>query len=491
MAKSLKIMLAISEVEGFLKTGGLADIGRALPLALQKHGHDVRVILPYYKQNIPPDALSMAIESLGVPLGNTEIWCALRQSSLEDVPVYFVEHDHFFSRARPYDDGTFAYTDNAERFGFFSKAVLRACQALDFAPDVLHCHDWHTALIPFYLKIHEGYNPFFQNTTSLLTLHNADFQGHFPITVREFLGIGWEHLTTNRFEDFGQINFLKGGIYWADKINAVSPEYAQELLTPLGGHGLHEALLKRQEDLQGILNGCDYQSWHPALDPKIPANYHAADLSGKAICKKALQQRLGLRASPEIPLIGMVTRVTAQKGFGYLLPALIALLKENLHLVILGTGERWIEESLNHLAARFPENLRWQNQYDEELAHWIEAGADLFLMPSLFEPCGLNQMYSLKYGTLPIVRAVGGLKDTVRPFDEPQGTGFLFGPPDPQALLDCVREALSIYSDRSPIFQKLIQNAMAEQFDWEVSSRQYEKLYQSACKMNYSKLTIT
>ena len=481
LAKSLKIMLAISEVDGFVKTGGLADVGRALPLALKQRGHDVRVVLPFYK-SIPAGSFTTALETLQVSMGNTKIWCAVRQGWMGEVPLYLVEYDDFFARTSPYDDGTFPYADNAERFGFFSKAVFHTCQALQFVPDILHCNDWQTALVPFYLKVHEAAHPFFQKTASVLTLHNASFQGKFPATASVFLGIGWEHFTAQQFEDFGQLNFLKGGLAWADKINAVSPGYAQELLTPLGGHGLHELFLNRQNDLQGILNGCESSHWNPATDPFLPAHYHRMDFSGKALCKKALQHRLGLNQAAKIPLIGMVTRITTQKGFDYLLPALQTLLQENVQLVILGTGEPWIEEALRHLAERFPENFRWRNEYHEELSHWIEAGADLFLMPSLFEPCGLNQMYSLRYGTLPIVRAVGGLKDTVRPHDQPKGTGFLFDPPTPQALLACVQEALTVYEKHPKMFQRLVQNAMKATFDWEVTARHYEKLYQSALK---------
>ncbi len=482
MARPLKIMLAISEVEGFVKTGGLADIGRSLPLALKQRGHDVRIILPYYNKIIQQEIKTTVVESLGVSMGNIELWCGVKQSFIDEIPVYLIEYDHFFAREHCYDDGTLPFEDNAERFGFFSRSVLKTCQALDFSPDILHCNDWHTALLPFYLKEHEGDNPFFQKTASLLTLHNASFQGHFPVESREFLGIGWEYFTADCFEDFGQINFLKGGIAWADKINAVSPGYAQELLTPLGGHGLHEALLRRQEDVHGILNGCDYQIWNPALDSLIPRQYTPEDLSGKATCKNALQQAFQLPQNPDIPIIGMITRLSAQKGFEYALPALSAFLNGDVQLIVLGAGERWIEESLDELALQFPEKVGWKNGYDWELAHWIEAGSDLFLMPSLFEPCGLNQMYSLKYGTLPIVRAVGGLRDTVTNHDEARGTGFVFESSSPTALMACVQEAIQIYSDHPDAFQQLIQNAMEQQFDWEVSATQYETLYRDALK---------
>ncbi|MBF0276703.1 MAG: glycogen synthase GlgA [SAR324 cluster bacterium] len=482
MAEPLKIMLAISEVDGFVKTGGLADIGRSLPLALKKRGHDVRIILPYYSKIIRQKTMIPAVETLGVPMGNKELWCAVKQCFEEKVPVYLVEYDLFFARERCYDDGTYPFVDNAERFGFFSKAVLQACQALNFAPDIIHCNDWHTALLPFYLKEHEKDNPFFKKTATLLTFHNASFQGHFPLTSREFLGIGWEHFSSDRFEDFGQLNFLKGGIAWADKINAVSPGYAEELLTPLGGHGLHEMLQRRQNDVHGILNGCDYQTWNPEIDPYIPVTYSALDLNGKRTCKEELQKAFQLPRRPDIPVIGMVTRLSAQKGFEFAIPALMEILNWELQLIVLGAGEHWIEGALDVLEQQFPEKVGWKNGYDWGLAHWIEAGSDMFLMPSLFEPCGLNQMYSLKYGTLPIVRSVGGLRDTVTHFTEADGTGFVFEEPSPEALIHCVRQSVETYYEQPAAFQKLIQNAMAKQFDWENSADQYEDLYLETMK---------
>ncbi len=503
MAEQLKIMLVISEVEGLVKTGGLADFGRALPLVLKERGHDVRVILPYYRSLLPPyfpidrvgtlQALEVfpAAEALVVRMGGTGIRFALRQGFLEGevpsrrltkVPVYFIEHDFYFSGDQLYGDGTVSFADNARRFGFFSKAVLRTCQVLDFSADVIHCNDWHTAIIPFYLKKHENGNPFFQKSVSVLTLHNASFQGHFPPSERKFLGIGWQHFIPGLFEDNGQINLLKGGVAWADKINAVSPGYARELLTPLGGHGLQEAFLNRQEDLPGILNGCDYQKWDPATDPIIPANFDAEELQGKAVCKKELQQYFQLPDAPHIPMIGMVTRVTRQKGFAYLLDSLGDILNWKVQLIILGIGENWIEEALHEIARRFPQNMRWHNRFDDQLSHWIEAGSDFFLMPSLFEPCGLNQMYSLSYGTLPIVRSVGGLQDSVRHYTDTEGTGFLFNDPSSPALKNCIKEALTLYHDRPRDFQKLIQNAMAQRFDWHTAAQQYEAVYHDALK---------
>ena len=486
MAEQLKIMLAISEVEGLVKTGGLADFGRALPLVLKERGHDVRIILPYFRSFLESVTVFPLAEAVAVQMGTREICCSVWQGFLQveassshtsKVPIYFIEHDFYFDRDHLYDDGTIPFADNAQRFGFFSKAVLRICQLLDFSVDIFHCNDWHTALIPFYLKEHEADNPFFQRSATLLTLHNASFQGHFPSAVCEFLGIGRRHFDPMFFEDHGQINLLKGGVAWADKINAVSPGYARELLTPLGGHGLHQSFLNRREDLIGILNGCDYRRWNPASDPLIPANYDAKDLRGKAICKKELQQFLRLPDAPHIAIISMVTRVTEQKGFSYLLDTLEDILNWKVQLIILGIGESWIEEALHDIATRFPANMRWCNQFDEQMSHWIEAGSDMFLMPSLFEPCGLNQMYSLRYGTLPIVRATGGLQDSVRHYSEKEGTGFLFYDPSSQALTDCVKEALTLYEKQPRHFQKLIQNAIAQCFDWHRVVQQYELLY--------------
>ncbi len=484
MSEPLKIIFAISEMEGLAKTGGLADVGKALPLALKRRGHDVRIVLPHY-QSIAEDVhTNRVIQTLGVPMGGTEIWCAVNQVMIEGIPVYFIEHHGYFFRERFYDDGFQEYGDNAARFGFFSKAVLQLCKALHFAPDILHCHDWQTAMLPYYHKVYEADHPLFQNSASIMTIHNAAFQGNFSGDFQGLLGIQPQHFVMEHFEDYGQINFLKGGISWADKTNAVSPGYADELLTPLGSHGLYEVFDRRKADLSGIVNGCDYQDWNPEIDPMIPANYSVEDLSGKQLCKQALQKRFYLPERPEVPLMGIVSRLTQQKGFGYLIPALYTIMQWEVQLVVLGTGETWIEQEFYNLARNFPDKVEWHGTYDWELSHWIEAGSDMFLMPSLYEPCGLNQLYSLRYGTLPVVRAVGGLRDTVENYDAKNisGTGFMFDEPTVEDVIDCISWAVKTYYDRPEHFQQLVRNAMGVQFEWDQSAIEYENMYEAALK---------
>lgn len=482
MAKKLKIILAISEVDGFIKTGGLADIGHSLPQALKQMGHDVRIVMPFYKTIKNRNTIFNVVPQLGVPMGFGEMWCSVHESFIDEVPIYFVEHNQFFHRDGIYDDGYNAYHDNAERFGMFSKAVLQLCMALDFQPDVIHCNDWHTSLLPYYLKTHVGHLPFFEKTASILSLHNAAFHGNYSAESNHFLGIAPEHFNMHGFEDYGRLNFLKGGIAWADKINTVSPGYANELLTYLGGHGLHDILWSRRDDFMGILNGCDYDSWNPAADSLIPAKFSTRSMKGKAKCKSELQHALQLRQSEEVPVLGIISRLTSQKGFDYLIPALYSILQWDVQVVILGSGDPRFEHGFNELAWRFPNKVGWRNMYDNTLSHWIEAGSDFFLMPSLFEPCGLNQLYSLRYGTLPIVRAVGGLKDTVRDHSTGKGTGFVFESASTEGVIDIVGRAVHLFYNEKKQMKNLIRNAMKENFNWDKSAKEYVHLYDGAIK---------
>lgn len=478
----LKIMFAISEVDGFVKTGGLADIGYSLPVALKAMGHDVRLVLPHYKTLQKKPEQYNVVTELGVPMGGREYWCSIHEGSIEDVPVYFVEFNQFFYRDGLYDDGHWPYPDNAERFGFFSRAVIQVCQALHFSPDIIHCNDWHTSLTPYYLHHLRFGHPILQKTTSVLSIHNAAFHGNFHPDYLNFLGIPRQHFHMHGFEDYGRINLLKGGIAWADKINTVSPGYAEELLTYLGGHGLQVALYRRRRDFCGILNGCDYQVWNPEFDDALPARYSSNHLEGKRVCKAELQRFMHLPEQKHVPVLGIISRLTRQKGFDYLLPAMYQILEQDAHVqfVILGTGESWIEQAFNELAYRFPHKVGWKNYYDWKLSHWIEAGSDFFLMPSLYEPCGLNQMYSLKYGTIPIVRHVGGLKDTVRDQSKPNGNGFTFLTPDYRALVDCIYRAVHFYYNHPNKMTAMVKNAMSENFNWDKSAKEYVKMYHEA-----------
>ncbi|WP_263082026.1 glycogen synthase GlgA [Endozoicomonas sp. Mp262] len=480
MASELKILFAVSELAGIVKTGGLADAVGALAPAMIKQGHDVRVIMPAYRSTFTSlDSKVIACGEVAINY-HQRIGFALRQACFDGIVVYLIEHNDYFHRAGLYGEHGQGYGDNSQRFAFFSKAVLAACQLIDFSPDVIHCHDWQTALLPYYLKVDECKTPFFNNTGTVLTIHNAAYQQHTGSHLMDELGIAWRYFNAACFEDCGQINLLKGGIAFADRVTTVSPTYAEELLTEEGGHGLVDSFRRRHRDLYGILNGCDYRHWDPATDELIPATFSKEVMQGKAVCKSALQDRLNLPVDDGKPVFGLVSRLADQKGFSFLMPALQRILRENIQLVLLGSGDRAIAEELQWFAERYPDKCRFINGFDNGLAHWIEAGSDFFLMPSLFEPCGLNQMYSLKYGTLPIVRAVGGLKDTVEAYGDKgeQGTGFVFEQPCAPDLIACLYRALRVYGD-ARIFRQLQQNAMSQTFTWEESAAAYCDIYHS------------
>lgn len=473
----MKIAFVVSEVEDIIKTGGLADVGKALPLALKALGHDVRIIMPGYRKVIAglnaPQTITTHVHE--------HSQCDLYTTALEDVPVYLVGHD-YFDRDDLYAQNNQAFADNGSRFAFFSQAVLDVLQAIEFYPDVLSCHDWHTGLTPFFLQQHNAgchaasIPSVFAHTKSVISIHNAAFQGVFGYDQIPHLAPFGHQLHAH---DHDVINMLKLGIIYADKITAVSPTYAQELLTHLGSHGLALQLQNRAMDLKGILNGCDYTQWDPQTDPTLPAHYSADDLSGKTQCKKSLQEAFDLPLDPNVPMFGMVCRLTKQKGFDYLMPILSQLMQHKMQLVIVGTGDPYVCKQLADFHAVHPTKFAFFEGFSHELAHLVEAGADFFLMPSEFEPCGLNQMYSLAYGTLPIVRAVGGLKDTVIGLDQQrhEATGLSFAAPEPQDLLHTIRRALLLYREAPEEYSAIQQRAMRVRFTWEASAQQYELLF--------------
>lgn len=483
MATDLNILLAVSELAGIVKTGGLADVAGALGPVLRKRKQDVRVVMPAYRQAL--EQLSTKVIGVGEATlsHDCKFGFAIHEASFEDVPVYLIEHNRYFDRADLYTWMGEGFEDNSERFAFFCKAALEACQIIEFKPDIIHCHDWQSALLPYYLKKHEGQNPFFADTKTVLTIHNGAYQQHTEASLLGNLGIDHADFHAGSFEDHGKINLLKGGIAFADKITTVSPQYAKELLTEVGSHGLHQVLADREQDLTGILNGCDYQHWNPYRDKLLPAKYSPKRMAGKAKCKTALQQRMGLPENPATPVFGMISRITDQKGFHYLIPALWQLLENDVQVILLGSGHPETAAELEKLANTFGDKCSFYNGYNDELAHWIEAGSDFFMMPSLFEPCGLNQIYSMKYGTLPVVRSVGGLKDSVTGYREAgnQATGFAFEQPEPQALLECMYLALDVYHNKT-MMDKLVANAMAQSFTWANAAKEYLKVYRSTAK---------
>lgn len=485
MPKPLKIMMIASECVPFVKTGGLADVVGALPKALEALGHEVMVVLPKYAAiDSVKHRLQSHYPTLGVWMGTLQEWCSVHRTESGGVPVYFIESNKYFDRWGLYHDAEFRdYQDNPLRFGFLTRAALQLCQDLGFVPDIVHAHDWQAALAPAYLKIWHWNDPLLGRAASVLTIHNLAYQGSYSAESYQYLGLQPGNFVSDKFEDHGRINFLKGGIHFADVVNTVSPTYANETRTPDGGYGLAPYLNNKGARYVGILNGVDYDEWNPAVDQLLPARYTPADLSGKAACKQALQRRFSLEENLEMPVIGAVTRLVDQKGLNLLAQAIEGVLEYmRAQFVILGAGEKHLESFFGALPARYPGLAGSYIGYNNELAHLIEAGSDFFIMPSLFEPCGLNQIYSLKYGTLPIVRATGGLDDTVQQYDESTGagTGFKFWEPSASAVYYTIGWAVSTYYDRKAHMQKMIQTAMAQDFSWERSARQYVELYQQA-----------
>jgi starch synthase len=487
----VNIAMIASEAVPFAKTGGLADVVGALPKVLTALGHKIIVILPKYASiDYVRYSLRPFLTPLGVWMGEGQEWASVHTTQWEGVTYYFIESNKYFDRWGQYHDASFNdYLDNPRRFGFFSRAALQLCRDIAFKPDIVHAHDWQTALAPAYLKIWHWDDPILGGAASVLTIHNIAHQGSYDAKDYNFLGLQWPNFTADKFEDHGRMNFLKGGIWYADIVNTVSPTYARETRTPIGGFGLAPYLNNKGDRYSGILNGVDYSEWDPATDTLLPARYTSSDLSGKAICKAALQQRMDLEASQDTPIVGVISRLVAQKGLDLLASAIEPILSSmRIQFAILGSGDKFLENFYGDLPARYPGRVGSFIGYNNELAHWIEAGSDFFIMPSIYEPCGLNQMYSLRYGTTPIVRATGGLDDTVQQYDEASGTGtgFKFWAANPSAIYYTLGWAVSTYYDRKEHLANLIQAGMAQDFSWERSGRQYVELYQHAIAIKQS-----
>lgn len=474
----LKILFAASECAPFAKAGGLGDVVASLPAALSALGHDVRIVLPRYG-TISTEGMKRHMAPLGVPLGLGEAFCAVYETNLPgtSVPVYFLEHEQLFGvRNYLYDPPGRHAVDNLTRFTFLSRGALQLGKMLGFVPDILHVHDWPTALVPIYLNTLEA-TGHYRRTASVLTIHNLAYHPKFPADQMYVTQLGWDTFRPDGLEDHGEINPLKGGLYHATMLSTVSPNYAQEIRTREGGAGLDHVMRFRGADLVGILNGIDDRTWNPRTDVHIPVQFGPEDLGGKAVCKRALQRELGL-AERRVPLLGVISRLSYQKGTDLVLEALERILALDVQVVILGSGDPKLEAWLKARSDWGDDRFRAVIGYSEALAHRIEAGADLFLMPSRFEPCGLNQMYSQRYGTLPIVRATGGLLDTVEPYDGMGGgTGFLFGEPSVDALVDAVRWAVEVHRERPEHFRAMQVRAMQRDFSWSKSAARYVELY--------------
>ncbi len=478
--RELNILFTAAEVVPFAKTGGLADVAGALPKALAKLGHNIIVVMPRYYQ-IDKTKLEHVDGSLGVTMGPMgTLWAGVYTTKLpdSDVSIYFIDHEQMFGRRGLYDDNGKAYGDNDNRFIFFSKASLELCKMLHFTPDVIHANDWHTAILPLLSKTRYVHD--FRNAATVLTIHNLQHQGHFFKGAVDVMEIGWSHFNPHALESLDGLNFLKGGIAYADAVTTVSKRYAQEIQTPEFGFGLERHIQAHASKLFGILNGVDYDEWNPSVDSYIQERFDIGNMDGKRACKRAMQEYFKLEVRDDVPLIGFVGRFAEQKGIGLVAGVINGLLKQELQVVMLGAGEKWAEHYFSTVSAHNSGKFGLHVGYSDKLAHQIEAGCDLFLMPSLFEPCGLNQIYSLRYGTLPIVRSTGGLDDTIENFNEAEGTGngFKFDFATQDGLYNTVMWAVNIYHNNKQAFEAMQERAMKMHFSWDDSAKEYNEVYQ-------------
>jgi len=485
----VRILFATAEVSPIARTGGLGDVCGSLPKALAKLGHEVVMFMPFYRE--AREWFEQSGESIEPALPATRIFWAnwateatLLRAQLpgSEIPLYLVANDHFFNRDAIYAPRYDGYDDGVERYAFFCRAVIAACEALNIAPDVVHAHDWHTALLPVYL--HSGLRSAdaFRNARSVYTIHNLNYQGIGRPAQFDALGLHARYWFPDALEHYGQLNLMKGGIIFADEVTTVSPNYAREIQTPAQGAGLDGILRTLSFKLNGILNGIDVEEWNPASDPRIPSNFDAEELTGKTLSKRALLREANLKSRPKTPLFSFVSRLVDQKGVDLLIPALSRLLRAGANAVILGSGESRYEAALEQIGSENADRCRVWIGFDNMLAHRIYAGSDLLLMPSIYEPCGLNQMYALRYGTVPVVRLTGGLADTVIPFDgtnEESANGFGFVTASAADLY--IAAWLGVLNFRETrVWKRLQANGMGEDFSWERSAREYDVVYQRA-----------
>jgi len=453
----LKVLFVASEAVPFAKTGGLADVAGSLPLALEELGVDVRIIMPKYS-------------SVKTPGSEAKIG--------KGIKVYFVENDDYFNRKELYGDKFGDYQDNLDRFSFFCQKTLERCKAEGFSPDVIHCNDWQTALIPVYLNTNYKYDPFFSKTKVLFTIHNMAYQGVFSKDEYPKMGLDWVLFHIDYFEFYDKVNLMKAGIVYSDAISTVSPSYAKEIMTKEFGCGLEGVLKIREKALYGILNGIDYGAWNPATDRKIFKNYSLESLSDKYLNKEKLQKELGLKVDRDVPMVSITSRLADQKGLDLLAKIIDDLLNLKIQFVLLGTGDNRYHALFTKMAAAHPKNTSVNLRFDATLAQKIYAASDIFLLPSKYEPCGLSQMISFKYGTIPVARQVGGLKDSVKEYNPKtgEGNGFVFEEYKPDIFFSAIKRALALYKNRVVWFN-LMKKAMGLDFSWKESAKEYIKLY--------------
>ncbi len=490
----MNILWVTSEAVPYAKTGGLADVSSALPSALADRGHEVSVVMPYYPQIMGKLDLKFntRYELVGVPFGDKTEWAQIQVLKVKErLTFYFIEFHRFFDRPSLYDWWGNEYSDNGQRFIFLSRAAMQTALAVGLKPDIVHANDWHSALCCVYLNSHLYWNyPNFKNARSVLTIHNIGYQGVFNKSNLFWTGLGWEFFNFHCLEFHDQVNFMKGGVMTAHMVNAVSPTYAEEILSPGYGFNLDGPLRHCASSgrLRGILNGIDTDIWDPATDKSLPANFNRDELYGKTVCKRAVQERFGLPQRPDVPLIAIISRLAHQKGLDVFAEGLEDMLvKDDFQFVVVGSGDAYLEGRLNYLANKYPYKFGVYIGYaGEKLAHLVEAGSDFFVMPSRYEPCGLNQLYSMRYGTVPIVRCTGGLADTVinyDPYDHiDESTGFTFWDLYPEALNNTIRWAAKIYRTNREDYWRLQYNGMSRDFSWNRTAEDYERLYADAHK---------
>ena len=473
-----KILFVASEAVPFIKTGGLADVVGALPKCFDKKEYDVRVIIPKYlcmKEEYKNQL--QYVTHFYMDIGYRREYVGIMQMEYEGIQFYFIDNEYYFSGYQPYGEIRF----DIEKFAFFSKAALSVLPVIGFRPDLIHCHDWQTGLVPVYLNDSFQQGEFYRGIKTVMTIHNLKFQGTWDIkTVRQITGLPEHFFTPDKMEAFKDANLLKGGLVYADAITTVSNTYAEEIKTEFYGEHLEGLMQARSNDLRGIVNGIDYDEYNPQTDKFIVKNYNAKNFRKEKVKNKlALQRELGLEENPKAMMIGVVSRLTDQKGFDLVNYVMDELCQDSIQLVVLGTGEERYENMFRHFAWKYQGKVSANIFYDNGLSHRIYAASDAFLMPSLFEPCGLSQLMSLRYGTLPIVRETGGLKDTVEPYNEFEntGTGFSFTNYNAHEMLGIIRYAEHIYYDRKREWNKLVDRAMARDFSWANSAKQYEEMY--------------
>ena len=478
------VLFVASESVPFIKTGGLADVVGSLPKSLDKEKYDVRIFIPKYgcmKQDMK-DRLDYKT-NFYMDFNWKSVYVGIMEAVVDGITYYFIDNEYYFSGPKPYcDDALF----EIEKYAFYSKAVLSSLPLIGFKPDIIHCHDWQTGLIPVYLKDHFAGSEFFRGIKTVMTIHNLKFQGKWNIeTVKNITGLSDYYFTNDKLEAYGDANLLKGGIVYADTVTTVSNTYAEEVKTDFYGEGLQGLLRAREGELKGIVNGIDYTDFNPESNPLIFNNYTVDNFRKEKIKnKRALQKELGLKQNDKAMLIGIVSRLTDQKGFDLIAYMMEEMCQDDVQFVILGTGSAQYENMFRDFAGKYPDKVSANIFYSEPLSHQIYAASDAFLMPSLFEPCGLSQLMALRYGTLPIVRETGGLKDTVEPYNEYEGTGtgFSFANYNAHEMLNTIRYAEHVYYDKKRSWNKMVERAMKADFSWSVSAKKYEEMYEELTK---------